>query len=487
MKTVSSSKIRLALALLTALAVSGQATAAVNCDALSKPIYHSVNPASQANLLTPWKTEYDKAASTYGFTDQRDAPFKAAWVAADGLAAAHRLYKASTGDFVWISKPAEIAGAVANYGYADQGPSFYVSNESSACTVPVYRYLKGTKHRHAVTQAERDALTAAGWIYEGISFHAVPAQAPQPVDTKFSFAVLPDTQNESQASEDRVNRNWNDFRFKQRAQWLASNKAQLDLRFVTHSGDVTNWGERDEHQYTVISAGLKPLEDAGIPYSLSIGNHDTRAIGCPGGSACTGPGEPPVSTLVRHTPLFNQYFNSRFANIAGRFEAGKVDNHYSLYEAGGVKWMVLVLELWPRQAAIDWAKGVVAAHSKHNVIVVTHSYLNADGSIYGSNGGYGATSPQHLFNTLIKVYPNIRMVFSGHTGNAASRVDTGVNGNTIVSMLETFHSPNGTNPVRIVEVDTAANSLTTYIHSPATPSVSYSQYDKVVTGMNFVK
>lgn len=484
-----SSRLHLALAALAlgASLSSGQALAAPDCDALSKPIHHRVNPGNQANLLTPWQSEADNAAVRYGFTDDRGTPFKASWVSAPGLVAAHRLYKPGTGDFVWISKPAEIAGAVAVFGYVDQGPNFYVSPEAASCAQPVHRFLKGAKHRHAVTQADRDALVAAGWTYEGISFYARVDAAPDPVDTRFSIAIMPDTQNESQASEDRQNRNWNDFRFRGRAQWLADNKTDLDLRFVLHAGDVTNWGERDEHQYTVISSGLQPLETAAIPFSLTIGNHDTRAVGCPGGGACNGPGEPPVPVLVRQTPLFNQYFNARYSNIGGRFEAGKVDNHYSLFEAGDAQWMVLVLELWPRQAAIDWAKGVVAAHPQHNVIVVTHSYLNSNGTIYDRNGGYGSTSPLHLFDELVSVYPNIRMVFSGHVGSAAARVDTGVNGNKIVSFLQTFHSPSGTNPVRIVEIDTAANSIDSYILSPATPNVDYSQFDKIESGMGFIR
>lgn len=474
-------------ALLTATACllglwSAQAVAAPDCAALNNPIYHRINPNSQANLLTPWQSEAENAGTRYGFTDDRGTPFKASRTAATGLLPAHRLYKPGSGDFVWITSQAEIANAVAKYGYVDQGPNFYVSPVAASCAQPVYRLLKGSKHRHVVSASERDALTASGWRFEGVAFYAAVESAQPPVDTKFSIAVMPDTQNEVQASEDRVNRNWNDFRFRNRSQWLASNKDTLDIRFVTHSGDVTNWGERDEHQYRIASEGLKPLDDAGIPYSLSIGNHDTRAVGCPGGGACPGN----VPAMARETPLFNQYFNTRFRNIAGRFEAGKVDNHYSLFEAGGAKWMVLVLELWPRQVAIDWAKGVVAAHPQHNVIVVTHSYLNGDGSIYGSNGGYGSTSPQHLFNTFIRVYPNIRMVFSGHVGNAASRVDTGANGNKIVSFLETFHSPGGSNPVRIVEIDTAANSLSTLIYSPAT-NADYPQYNRSEAGMNYVK
>ena len=85
-----------------------------------------------------------------------------------------------------------------------------------------------------------------------------------------------------------------------------------------------------------------------------------------GGSAC--PGES-ASANVRLLPLFNQTFNDRFA-VTGRMEAGKVDNYYALFQAGGVDWLVLSLELWPRTAVVDWARSVVAAHPTHNVIVV---------------------------------------------------------------------------------------------------------------------
>ena len=57
-----------------------------------------------------------------------------------------------------------------------------------------------------------------------------------------------------------------------------------------------------------------------------------------------------------------------------------------MISAGGYNWMVLTLELWPRNEAVDWAQAV-AAHPKHNVIVVTHSYLNANGTIYTSQRG----------------------------------------------------------------------------------------------------
>ena len=41
-------------------------------------------------------------------------------------------------------------------------------------------------------------------------------------------------------------------------------------------------------------------------------------------------------------------------------------------------------------------------------------------------------------------------------------------------------------PVRIVEIDTAANSLSTLIYSPAN-NVDYPQYSRSESGMNYVK
>ena len=439
------------------------------CAAMDDAIHHRINPSSQANLLTPWLSEANSAGTNHGFTENRGAPVLASRTPAAGLAAVHRLYKAGTGDFVWIVGAGEIAAAVGSYGYTDQGANFYAASSASACTQPVYRYLKGNKHRHAFSQAERDALAAAGWTYEKVSFHAVPAEPA--VDTTFAIAIIPDTQGE--VFPNGV------VRHVGRAQWLADNRESLDLRFVMHSGDITNWGERDEPQYQVAVAGVQPLVQAGIPFGYTPGNHDTRAV-CAGGSAC--PGEN-TSVNVRLLPLFNQYFNERFT-VSGRHEPGKVDNYYTLFEAGGVDWMLLSLELWPRTTAINWAKSVVQAHPGHNVIVVTHMYLDGGGNISGSNGGYGANSPQFLFNQLISQHANVRFVFSGHTGQAASREDTGVHGNKIASFLQAFHST--TNPVRIVEIDTATNNATTWIYAPHTDT-HYPQYDRVVTGLDFVR
>lgn len=175
-----------------------------------------------------------------------------------------------------------------------------------------------------------------------------------------------------------------------------------------------------------------------------------------------------TAEAVRDTRTYNAYFGTtRFTDVAGVFESGKIDNSYRLFSAGGRDWMVLSLELWPRPAAVAWAAQVVATHPTRNVILLTHSYLEADGSISASNGGYGATAPTYLFEQLVRRYPNVKIVLSGHTGAAASRVDVGWEGNRVVSMLTAYHSMT-TNPVRFVEIDVIAGTVTSDIVGPAT-------------------
>ena len=42
-----------------------------------------------------------------------------------------------------------------------------------------------------------------------------------------------------------------------------ANRQKLDLRFVTHTGDVVNWDTPDHAQYKVAQDAMRPLEAAG--------------------------------------------------------------------------------------------------------------------------------------------------------------------------------------------------------------------------------
>jgi len=464
---------------------------------LDKPIYQVINPANGVNLLTPWSEEAIKA-KTIGFTQSNGAPFYASADAkkaqSDGLVPAYRMYRNDNaksgglpGDFIWIANPAEVESAkTLGYSVQDAAP-FYVSSSPRACTQPVYRFRnwKTGVHRFAVGQADLDFLrnAANGWESEGVMFHAGIGPST------FSIAIMPDTQNEV-SWESVVKNNL----FGNRAEYLVNNRDNLNLRFILHSGDVSNWGENDttqkfydgKTQYQRVSDAMQSVEAVGIPYVLSFGNHDTKAV-CEGGDRCPNVD---VGAVVRKSPGFNGYFLGRFGNPTSPYGDKRyvsycadptsvpqsdpqcnISNGYTLFEAGGLNWMVLSLELWPRAQVINWAKDVVGRHANYNVIVVTHSYLGSDGNVlagYGGESPYGADehSPKELFDTLISKYKNIRFEFSGHQGTAASGVQTGDSGNRIASYLECLHD--GPNPVRILEIDTAGNTATSYIYAPFT-------------------
>jgi hypothetical protein len=135
----------------------------------------------------------------------------------------------------------------------------------------------------------------------------------------------------------------------------------------------------------------------------------------------------------------------------------------------------------------------VASHPHHNVILLTHAFLDASGRIAEDNGGYGATTSRLLWESLDD-YPNLVMTFSGHVGQAASTSETADDGHKVATFLQAMHAPT-TNPVRLVSVDTAAGTLTTEVRSSWDSSRPVGQQDvelvhpfsAVQTGMRFVR
>lgn len=419
-----------------------------SCSAFATNVLERVKPTTGVSSLT-----LDPAVATAhgaaGFTSVRDVSMRASRFGGPGLASVHRLHTPRYGgDYFYATSKIDIERAIRIGGYTDLGVVFYASEQPLDCMVGLTSYYKEGRHRLVTSPADTAALAAAGWKRERVRFYLGRA----PVDPTFTVAVYPDTQQEVSS----------DLRFRNRADYLVANRRSLDLRYVTHVGDVVNWDTPDHAQYEVARRALVPLEQAGIPYSLTIGNHDTQATG-PGGSA-----RDPQRTreLQRDSTTFNAYLNRQTLNLEGAYEPGKVDNTVHAFTAGGVAWMVLNLELWPRPGAVQWAQRVVEAHPKHNVIIVTHSYLTSGGAIY-TGADYGDTPPSQLATQLVKRYANVRLVLSGHVGTYAHRVDTGVHGNRIDSFGTNWTS-NTTNRMRLITVDTKARTLKTWVYAPYT-------------------
>ena len=220
---------------------------------------------------------------------------------------------------------------------------------------------------------------------------------------------------------------------------------------------------------------------------LTPGNHDTAAV-CPGGSACPGQD---TNVALRNTTTWNAYYPPARFGLNGVFEAGKSDNGWRAFTAGGKQWLVLSLELWPRTAVDRLGRDGGGDHPHHNVIVVTHDFLEGDGRLSGSNGGYGANSPATLWNALDD-YPNVVMTFSGHVGQAANTSLTAPDGHRVGDVPADLPRPHATTRRASSPSTPPTGTISTRIVANwdrilrRNVNYEYTEYRATLTGMRFV-
>ncbi|MDX2023210.1 MAG: metallophosphoesterase [Deltaproteobacteria bacterium] len=242
--------------------------------------------------------------------------------------------------------------------------------------------------------------------------YVAPAPAtPQPGST--SIVVFPDTQNYSfpMAGFDSA------AVFRSQTTWANVNLKQLNTAFMLNLGDIVEHNVASEWNLAVSAYGILPAQQ---PLLLSTGNHDHGPNGSGG---------------IRSTP-FDQYFpTQRFramSTFGGALETA--ENSYHLVDINGETWIVLGLEWAPRNSTLEWAKGVLNSHSNLRAIIATHAYMFNDETRYdyksrsasqpwnphwyfGANPeGATVNDGQEIWEKLVSVTPNIRLVLSGHVG-----------------------------------------------------------------------
>lgn len=246
-------------------------------------------------------------------------------------------------------------------------------------------------------------------FYDDVKVHAS-------VDS-FSIAVLPDTQYYSQYYPEI---------FAKQTEWIAAQRAQNNIAFVLHEGDITNKDTAPEWRSALNS--MKVL-DGKLPYAIIPGNHDNKSS------------------------LFNQYFPvSRYNNLptfGGTQTTNQLDNNYHLFSAGGVDWLVIGLDWAPGDDSLAWANSVAASYPNRRTIVLTHAYLAGDNTLYGSSPNHDQvpTPPKNsgvgIWNKLVKRQPNIQFVFSGHVVSPdgfGRLTSVGDRGNKVYQMLANYQS-----------------------------------------------
>ncbi len=187
----------------------------------------------------------------------------------------------------------------------------------------------------------------------------------------------------------------------------------------------------------------------GIPYSIAVGNHDQDPVGNPDGNS---------------TALYNQYFgSSRFSGRSyyGGYYGSNFDNHYELFSAGGMDFIIISLEFdGTPTAVLDWVDNLLITYSDRRAIIVTHYFINT-----GNPGSWGSQG-QAIYNAL-KDRPNLFLMYGGHKSGEGQRVDT-YNGNTVHTLVTDFQSrPNGGDGwLRILEFSPNNDEIRVKTYSP---------------------
>ncbi len=232
-------------------------------------------------------------------------------------------------------------------------------------------------------------------------------EAPELSDYAYSFAVVGDTQ---------IMNCYNPGEFYRIYDYLTENAEENKLKFVFGLGDITD--KNTALEWALAKSLITDL-DGVVPYSLVRGNHDSSAN-------------------------FNKYmaYSSYTDKLSGTYGETIANSYQKLY-IGGRKYLIFTLDFGASDDVLNWAGGIIEAHSDYNVIITTHAYLFRDGTTLdakdvcppATNGGYN--NGDHMWDKLIKKYENIVLVLSGHDpcDNVVLTQTEGENGNIVSQML----------------------------------------------------
>lgn len=278
----------------------------------------------------------------------------------------------------------------------------------------------------------------------------------------FTFVVLPDTQFYA--------RDYPEIFYSQ-TDWIVDQKDSRNIAFTTQVGDCVQSGNGSQIQWDRADTAFDTLEDPfatglpdGMPYGIAPGNHDQSPLGAPRSGGDEG-------TTTR---LYNETFGvDRFEGrsyYGDHYDFGDPvryannnDNHYELFSAGGMDFIIVHLEYdqtdsAQRQAVLDWLDSVLEAHADRRAIISAHFIVT----------WYAAFSDQgQAIYDQVKDNRNVFLMVSGHQSEAARRSDTHL-GSTIHSLLSDYQNrPNGGNGwLRIMTFSPEGDEIAVETYSP---------------------
>jgi hypothetical protein len=225
--------------------------------------------------------------------------------------------------------------------------------------------------------------------------------------------------------------------------WLVNNQVTRNIVYTTHLGDIVNdvgtiaqWDIAGKLAAT--KGALTALDDAGMKYSLAVGNHD-------GGPS--------------NTTNFNSYFPS--TRVGDGHMGSDNDNNYGLFSYGGMDFILINIEYGADSTVIAWADDLLTnpPYNTRRAIVVTHDLL--------TNCTTLSSTGQAIY-TALQDRPNLFLMLGGHLDSPECRLDLPRTGmDTVYALRSDYQTRSGGNGwLRLMEFQPAVNQIQVYTYTP---------------------
>ncbi len=288
----------------------------------------------------------------------------------------------------------------------------------------------------------------------------------------FTFIMLPDSQNYAKDPK-------NLCCFESQVMWIFKNRDVLNIKFVTHVGDISNDNE-DEEEFRVGFNTLGRLNGA-VPYGICAGNHDMNADGS--------------------SPYFIKYFPEEQLKNHSYWISSYDGNKHNAQKitVGDKNFIFIHLAYIPSDSAVEWAAKILEDNKDSYAVISTHAFLIKDWSERGiarresrvSQTDFrihrdGTNAGEDIYNKLVVPYDNVRMVLNGHyVGRDYLEIVIGDRKvHAILADLEHEQPYGGNGFLRIIQFVPSEGKIYNYTYSPMLDAYKLGEYDSFCVDIN---
>lgn len=211
--------------------------------------------------------------------------------------------------------------------------------------------------------------------------------------------------------------------------WIINQlNAKAKIVNILEVGDVT-WSNTSQ-QWQLFYNSTKRIAER-IPYFVCTGNHDYTW-------------DTSSKIHERTSTLINDYshFPLSDSKIKAYYFSYSLEN-YVAQLSDSQKTNLLVLEFGPREEVVEWANEYVQSHPDEKFIMMTHEWMTRYGERISVGSwaetqfsGYSSYStPEHLWQSLVKPNNNIICVLCGHNGFTGKYFSQNTTGRDVPQIL----------------------------------------------------